>query len=49
MTGESQLGEIINSHQPGDKVTLTVVSPASQGGSGTERQVEVTLGSQAAA
>lgn len=48
LTGESDLGEIINSHQPGDKVTLTVVSPASQGGSGTERSVEVTLGSQAA-
>lgn len=48
LTGESTLGEIINSHQPGDKVTLKVVSPASQGGTGTERSVEVTLGTQAA-
>ncbi|MBN9390656.1 MAG: trypsin-like peptidase domain-containing protein [Chloroflexi bacterium] len=48
LVGESDLGEIINSHQPGDKVTLTVVSPTSQGGTGTERSVEVTLGTQAA-
>ncbi len=39
LTGESTLGEIINSPQPGDKVTLTVVSPASQGGTGAERAV----------
>jgi S1-C subfamily serine protease len=48
LVGESDLGEIINSHQPGDKVTLTVVTPTSQGGSGAERSVEVTLGTQAA-
>lgn len=48
LTGESTLGEIIIQHQPGDKVTLTVVSPTSNGGTGAERTVEVTLGSQTA-
>lgn len=48
LTGESTLGQIINQHQPGDKVTLTVVSPASSGGTGVGRSVQVTLGTLSA-
>jgi S1-C subfamily serine protease len=48
LTGESTLGQIINQHQPGDKVSLTVITPASSGGTGVARTVEVTLGTQSA-
>jgi S1-C subfamily serine protease len=48
LTGESTLGQIINRHQPGDVVTLQVVTPASSGGSGAARPVKVTLGAYSA-
>ena len=44
LTGESALGEILNGHKPGDKITLQVVTPQSQGGNGQPRNVEITLG-----
>jgi S1-C subfamily serine protease len=44
LTGESTLGEIINSHQPGDKVQLEVITSQTNGGSGQPRTIEVTLG-----
>jgi S1-C subfamily serine protease len=44
ISDESTLGQIINGHQPGDKVKLEVVSPQSNGGNGQSRTVEVTLG-----
>jgi S1-C subfamily serine protease len=48
LTGESTLGEIINSHKPGDKVQLEVITPQSSGGNGQARTVEVTLGQRTA-
>lgn len=44
LTGESTLGQIINGHQPGDTVQLSVITPQANGGSGQVRVVAVTLG-----
>lgn len=44
LTGESALGQILNGHQPGDKITLQVISPQLSGGNGQSRSVEITLG-----
>jgi S1-C subfamily serine protease len=46
LVGESDLGQIINSHKPGDQIQVTVVSPSSNGGNGQERTVTVTLGTK---
>jgi serine protease Do len=43
IVGESKLGEIINTHKPGDKLTLTVVSTQTSGGNGQTRTVQLTL------
>jgi S1-C subfamily serine protease len=48
LVGESALGEILNGHKPGDKITLQVVTPQSQGGSGQPRNVDITLGERPA-
>jgi S1-C subfamily serine protease len=48
LVGESALGEILNDHKPGDKITLQVVTPQSQGGSGQPRNVDITLGERPA-
>ncbi|HEX2911746.1 MAG TPA: trypsin-like peptidase domain-containing protein [Chloroflexia bacterium] len=44
LTGESTLGIIVNNHQPGDVLTLQVITPVSYGGSGQARTVQITLG-----
>ncbi|MDB5081118.1 MAG: HtrA2 peptidase [Chloroflexi bacterium] len=43
LTGESALGQILNGHKPGDKITVQVISPQSNGGNGQPRNVEITL------
>ena len=43
LTGESTLGQIINGHQPGDTVQLSVITPQANGGSGQVQVVSVTL------
>jgi serine protease Do len=48
LTGESALGEILNGHKPGDKITLQVVTPQSQGGDGQPHNVDITLGERPA-
>ncbi|NWJ95166.1 MAG: trypsin-like peptidase domain-containing protein [Chloroflexi bacterium] len=47
ISDESTLGQIINTHQPGDKVKLEVTSPKSNGGNGQTRILEITLGQRA--
>lgn len=44
LIGESALGQILNGHKPGDKITLQVVSPQSNGGNSQPHSVEITLG-----
>jgi S1-C subfamily serine protease len=48
LVGESALGQILNGHKPGDKITLQVVTPTSTGGNGQPHDVQVTLGERPA-
>ncbi len=44
LTTESALGQIINKHKPGDKLTLEVITSQANGGNGQPRSVDITLG-----
>jgi S1-C subfamily serine protease len=46
ISDESTLGEVINKHKSGDKVTLEVISPTANGGNAQTRSIEVTLASR---
>jgi S1-C subfamily serine protease len=48
LTDESTLGEVLNSHKVGDKVTLQVITPNGNGGNSQPRTVQVTLGERPA-
>lgn len=43
LTSESALGQILNTHKPGDHVKLEVVTPGATGGNNQSRTVDVTL------
>ena len=48
INSESALGQILNTHKVGDKVSLAVTSTTASGGNGQSRTVQVTLGERPA-